>query len=120
MKKFDGLEDTLKPMLKILGLMEDDIETLAKEFMDDSNYYIPMDTKELKKSSSKFSDLKKGLIVWKTVYARRLFYNPQFNFRKDKNPNAQGLWAEKAKSVHGKKYRNIVNKTFKKAKGKAL
>lgn len=27
-----------------------------------------------------------------TPYARRLYFHPEYNFRKDKNPNAQGLW----------------------------
>src|SRR5690625_1749110 len=31
-------------------------------------------------------------LVFDTPYARRLYWNPQFNFRTDKNPNAQGLW----------------------------
>lgn len=33
-------------------------------------------------------------IVFDTPYARRLYWNPQFNFRKDKNANAQGKWME--------------------------
>lgn len=33
-------------------------------------------------------------LVFDTPYARRLYWNPQFNFRKDKNPNAQGLWMQ--------------------------
>ncbi len=27
-----------------------------------------------------------------TPYARRLYYHPEYNFRTDQNPNAQGLW----------------------------
>ena len=27
-----------------------------------------------------------------TPYARRLYYHPEYNFRKDENPNAQGMW----------------------------
>ena len=27
-----------------------------------------------------------------TPYARRLYYHPEYNFRTDKNPNAQGRW----------------------------
>ena len=37
---------------------------------------------------------KKGIVSlrFSTPYARRLYYNPQYNFRQDQNPNAQGMW----------------------------
>lgn len=42
------------------------------------------------------SDLDKGIVHLghssDAPYARRLYYHPEYNFRKDKNPNAQGLW----------------------------
>jgi hypothetical protein len=33
-------------------------------------------------------------ISFDTVYARRLYFNPQFNFHRDKNANAQGMWMQ--------------------------
>jgi hypothetical protein len=33
-------------------------------------------------------------IVFDTPYARRLYWHPEYNFRKDKNVNAQGKWME--------------------------
>ena len=33
-------------------------------------------------------------IVFDTPYARRLYWHPEYNFRHDKNPNAQGKWME--------------------------
>lgn len=36
----------------------------------------------------------KVAVVYDTPYARRLYWNPQFNFRRDKNPNAQGKWMD--------------------------
>ncbi len=33
-------------------------------------------------------------IVFHTPYARRLYYHPEYNFRTDKNPNAQGKWMQ--------------------------
>ena len=38
--------------------------------------------------------LKKVAIVSDTPYARRLYFHPEYNFKKDKNPNAGGLWFE--------------------------
>ncbi len=37
-------------------------------------------------------DQGKAAIVFDTPYARRLYYHPEYNFRTDKNPNAQGKW----------------------------
>lgn len=33
-----------------------------------------------------------GWIGWDTPYARRLYFHPEYNFRKDKHKNAMGLW----------------------------
>jgi hypothetical protein len=44
-----------------------------------------------------FDIANKGLtayLSYNTPYARRLYYNPQYNFRMDKNTNARGKWLE--------------------------
>lgn len=33
-------------------------------------------------------------LIFDTPYARRLYYHPEYNFRTDKNPNAQGKWMQ--------------------------
>lgn len=71
---------------------------LDNQVLKDSNYFIPKDTGNLEQSSFLHSQIGQGKIVWNTPYARRLYYNPQYNFSKDVNPNAQGLWFEAAKS----------------------
>ena len=40
------------------------------------------------------SQAKSGIVsfVFNTPYARRLYFHPEYKFRKDKNPNAQGEW----------------------------
>lgn len=117
MKTFDDIADTSKQLLKIVEKSAE-LSTfdLANEFLTDSNEYAPMVTGDLKRSGIKHSNLKEGLIVWQTPYARRLFYNPQYNFSTDANPNAQGLWAEKAKAVNKNKYDGIGGESFKEAK----
>ena len=35
-----------------------------------------------------------GWIGWNTPYARRLYFHPEYNFRKDKHINAMGLWMD--------------------------
>lgn len=73
---------------------------IAEQVRKDSNYYAPEDNGDLIESSTKASKLEDGIIIWDTPYARRMYWNPQYDFSKDKNPNAQGKWFEKAKSEH--------------------
>lgn len=75
-------------------------EALGQQILKDSNYFAPQDTGALISSSIVASDFQKLLLVWDSPYARRLYWNPQFNFSKDKNPNARGLWFEAAKSMY--------------------
>lgn len=52
-------------------------------------------------------------IVSKGPYARRLYFNPQFNFRTDKNPHAGGRWFDPYLAGHYKG--QFVPKAFAKA-----
>lgn len=36
----------------------------------------------------------KAAIIHEGPYARRLYYHPEYHFRKDENPNAKGNWFE--------------------------
>lgn len=71
---------------------------LDQDVLKDSNYFIPQDESTLMASGISNSLIGQGKIMWVTPYARRLYYNPQYNFSKDMNPNAQGLWFEAAKA----------------------
>ena len=58
---------------------------------------VPKNTGELERSG--FVDTSKlrefvASIVFDTPYARRLYWHPEYNFRKDKNVNAQGKWMQ--------------------------
>ena len=58
---------------------------------------VPKDTGELERSGFvDLSEIKEAVvrIVFDTPYARRMYWHPEYNFRKDKNPNAQGKWME--------------------------
>ncbi|PGH85771.1 minor capsid protein [Bacillus thuringiensis] len=85
---------------------------LDEQVLKDSNFYIPKDEGELERSSIRFSRPGTGYVEWHTPYARRLYYNPQYNFSTDKNPNAQGLWFEAAKARHLMDWKQIVKKTM--------
>lgn len=117
MKNFKELSDTLKDLVSIVeNTAEWSTFDVSQAFLDDSNYYAPMVTGDLKRSSITWSIFEEGHLEWRTPYARRLFYNPQYNFSKDANPNASGLWAEKAKLENKDKYAKITNNNFERAK----
>lgn len=45
-------------------------------------------------------------------YARRLYYHPEYNFRKHENPNAQGKWYQDY--IKGGKKAKFLKNTYKK------
>lgn len=55
---------------------------------------VPKETGNLEESAKTGAENNRGFLSYNTPYARRLYYNPQFNFRTDKNPNAQGRWLD--------------------------
>lgn len=87
---------------------------LDQDILKDSNYYAPQDESHLINSSIRASQVGKGKLVWDTKYARKLYFNPQFNFSKDKNPNAQGLWFEAAKANKKDGWLGTARRNYKK------
>lgn len=92
-------------------LEEEGQKALDSQILQDSNTFAPQDENNLIESSIRNTEPGEGKIIWDTPYARRLYYNPQYNFSKDKNPQAQGLWFEAAKSAHVKDWEAIMQKT---------
>jgi hypothetical protein len=105
--------DTKRIAPKIKNASKKGLFILTQQVVKDSNLYVPMNTGNLMQSSLRASRFGDGKAVWDTPYARRLYYNPQFHFSKDVNPRAQGLWFEKAKSVHKKQWAEIAEKAVK-------
>ena len=89
-------------MMKIPKQVDDGFKfaqyVVDNQVLKDSNAFVPKDQGYLEDSGILHSKIGKGEVAWETPYARRLYYNPQYNFSKDKNPQAQGLWFEAAKS----------------------
>lgn len=85
---------------------------LDNQVLKDSNYFIPKDEGFLEGSGITHSQLGEGVVSWKAPQARRLYYNPQYNFSKDKNPNSRGLWFEAAKAKDRKAWLDIAKKEF--------
>jgi hypothetical protein len=57
---------------------------------------MPFDTGALQNRSTFIDDSKKNLgkvtIISDTVYARRLYFHPEYNYQKTHNKNAGGMW----------------------------
>ena len=55
---------------------------------------MPFDTGNLQNDSTFVDDSEKGRvsIVSSTPYARRLYFHPEYNFRRGNNPRAGGKW----------------------------
>lgn len=98
---------------KVMEATEKAQFALDQQVLKDSNFYIPKDTGELERSSIRFSRPGEGHIEWNTPYARRLYYNPQYNFSKQPNPNSSGLWFEEAKARHVRDWARIVENEIK-------
>lgn len=74
---------------------------------------MPFDTGTMQNESMSIdtthSNIGRVSITVDTPYARRLYYHPEYNFKTDKNPNAQGHWF--APWIDGQ-YKDFAGRTF--------
>ena len=86
----------LKPKLKVdMRLKKSQLRKLTKAQEIAKDEVVPKQTGALEESATLVvKALNKGQvrITYDTPYARRLYYHPEYNFRRDKNANAKGLW----------------------------
>lgn len=78
----------------------------------DSNYFCPLKTGTLQKSAIINSRLGSGELVWRTPYARRLYYEYE-KPATQANPNACSRWFEAAKARWHDKWVRFVNEYIK-------
>lgn len=73
---------------------------------------VPKETGELERSGFVDDTQIKDMIasiIFDTPYARRHYWHPEYNFRKDKNINAQGKWMQEY--IDGSK-KDFVKETY--------
>jgi hypothetical protein len=75
---------------------------------------IPKDTSALIQSGIINTKVGSGQVQWKTPYARRLYYHPEYNF--DQSPERGAYWFDRMKTQHKKQ---ILAGAAKLAGGKA-
>ena len=88
------------------------MEPLSEQILDDCNYFCREDKGTLIQSSQIASIPKQGLLVWNTIYAKRVFYTGTPST--DANPNASLRWAEKGKGTVPRKLGKARPKTVQK------
>lgn len=81
---------------------------LDTQVIKDSNVFCPEDVGTLRDSALLNSRIGTGEIRWATPYAKRLYYGVNFNFSRDKNPNARAKWFEEAKARYLKDWLGIA------------
>ncbi len=91
---------------------------ITNEFVKDANSYAPLDQGILRASAIINTIYNKGLAIWKTPYAERLWYGDTFNFSKDSNPNAQSRWGDVAWAKNIKKYKKMYLQIFRREWGR--
>ncbi|MFB4164803.1 minor capsid protein [Alteribacillus sp. JSM 102045] len=111
--KFDVSVEMDNLIDKFDQLNKEGQKALDSEILQDSNEYAPMDEDNLRESAVRNTEPGQGKVIWDTPYAKRLYYNPQYNFSKDKNPKAQGLWFEAAKAERMGNWEKIMQLTAK-------
>lgn len=84
---------------KLIEAHKKALEMTAEAVLSDikTSQVVPKDTGTLEDSGFvDLSEIKEAIarIVFDTPYSRRMYWHPEYNFRKDKNPNAQGKWME--------------------------
>lgn len=87
-----AIKSLVKAQQQALEMTADAVKTDIVE-----SQVVPKQTGELERSgfvdTSRLKQMKVK-IVYDTPYGRRLYWHPEYKFRTDKNPNAQGKWME--------------------------
>lgn len=102
--KIKGLEKASKQAFEMtVEAVLSDIKTSAivpkeSSMLEDSGF---VDTSQIENMVAS--------IIFDTPYARRLYWHPEYNFRTDKNINAQGKWMQAY--IDGDK-KNFITETY--------
>ena len=96
---------------KITNKWKQTLFPLSAQILQDCNYYVKQDTGVVLASSQANSILKDGVLVWRTPYARRQYWEIQTAYP-DVNPNASWQWCEKARAAFKGDWERLAQKLF--------
>lgn len=114
MKKFNNFSDFTNWTKKVYEKTDKKVvPIIAEQWYKDSEKYIYIQEKIMYKSAEIYSRFDEGIILYKTPYVRRRYYE---GGKGKGNPEAQPLWLEIAKNRHLKDYIAIYRKVFNEVK----
>ena len=91
--KVELYQDQIRRLTNAVTLSAEQAAEAVKSDIDASQT-VPKNTGELERSGFVRVSKSRFQIIYDTPYARRLYWHPEYKFRKDKNPNAGGLWMQ--------------------------
>lgn len=83
---------------------------IDSEVLRDSAPFTPFRYGNLMKSGNTGTTIGSGKVIYNAPYSKRMYYGVNFNFSKDKHPQASAQWFEKAKAIKKKNWIDGVNK----------
>ena len=83
------------------GAVQQFIDTQCLQLSNDK--FVPFDQHTLIESGNINTKIGSGEVMWRTPYARRLYYHPEYDFSTEKNPQAGGYWFERMKQQYKKR-----------------
>ena len=86
------------------------VRAVAERALEDSNKLCRRQTGALRNTSFQESDLDRGLLVWRKVYARRMYFTGEPCL--DVNPHARLMWAHTARAEFGHVWFEIAARIF--------
>lgn len=81
---------------------------IDSEVLRRSDPLVPLKTGQLKQSGTRSTKLSSGIVRYNTPYARKMYYNPQYNF--NEAPQRGGKWFERMKASHKKEILEVARK----------
>nr|DAV20518.1 MAG TPA: Minor capsid protein [Caudoviricetes sp.] len=91
------------------------IPAVTEAVIEYGNIYVRVDQGQLEESSYIKSQPEKGLAVWDTPYAKRMYYTGTPS--RDVNPQASLMWADKGVKKHKKELDKVAQNAFGKGMG---
>lgn len=115
MKKFNSVDDAMKWASEVIqkGIISGQ-EVLAEQIYKDSNEFTYRESGDMYKSGEMHSRFKDGVIVERTPYVRRRYY--EGGKAGAGNKKAQPRWFEKTVSKHKKDYQKLIANSINLAK----
>lgn len=91
---------------KVMTAWNEGLYALSNEILADCNEYCKEDNHILIDSSHAHSKPEKGLLIWKTAYAKRQYWEIQTSL----TPGRTWKWCETAKRKHSRRWKELAER----------